>query len=84
MIFSHRLDALFCFYCATQRKNGTLDNDRDIEDAYTNKGFSSWQKAPQCFEEHQQTHYHKSATSYHVVIPTCKDIGEMINEDLVR
>ena len=84
MIFSHRLDALFCFYLCYTTKEWNAGQRSLIEDAYTSKGFSSWKKAPQCFEEHQQTHYHKSAAWYHVVIPTCKDIGEMTNEDLVR
>ena len=75
---------MFCFYCATQRKKGILDSERNIEDEYTSKGFSSWKKAPQCFEEHQQTHCHKSAASYHVVIPKCKDVGEMANNNLVN
>ena len=50
----------------------------------TTKGFSSWKKAPQCFEEHQYTHCHKSAASYHVAIPKCKDVGEMTNNNLVN
>ena len=75
---------MFCFYCATQRKKGTLDSKSNIEDAYTTKGSSSWKKAPQCFEEHQQTHCHKSAASYHVVIPKCKDVGEMTNDNSVN
>ena len=37
VIFSRRLDTVFWFYCATQRKKGTLIKERTIEDAYTNK-----------------------------------------------
>ena len=65
----------FASTCATQRKKGTLCSERNIEDAYTTKGFSSWKKAPQCFQEHQQTHCHKPRASYHVVISKCKDVG---------
>ena len=75
---------MFCFYCSTQRKKATLNNERNVEDAYTNKGFSSWKKAPQCFEEHKQTNFHKGAASYHVVILKCKDIGEMTNDNPVN
>ena len=76
---------MFCFYCATQRKKGTLDSEKNVKDAYTTKGFSSWKKSPQCFEEHQQTqtYCHKSAASYHV-IPKGKDAGEMTNDNLVN
>ena len=84
IFFRHRLDAVFCFYCATQRKKETLVSERNIEDAYTTKGFSSWKKAPQSFEEHQQANCYKSPVSYHVVIPKCKDVCEMTNGHLVN
>ena len=84
IIFPHRLDAVFRFYCATQRKKGILVSERNIEDAYTTKVFSSWKKAPQCFAEHQQTYCHKSPASNHVVIPKCKDLGEMTNNNPVN
>ena len=42
---------------------------------------SLWKKPSYCFEEHQQTHYHKSTASYH---PTCKDISEITNGNLVN
>ena len=53
IIFPDRLDTVFFFYCATQRKKGTMVSERNIGDAYTTKGFNSWKKAPQCFEEYQ-------------------------------
>ena len=84
IIFPQRLDTLFCFFSATQRKKETLDSGRNRKDAYTTKGFSSWKKAPQCFEEHQQTHCHKNAASYHIAIPKCKDVGDMTNHNLVN
>ena len=54
------------------------------EAAYISKGFKSRKKAPKCFEEHHQTRCHKSAATYHVVIPKCKDVGEMTNHTLVE
>ena len=84
IIFPHRPDSVFCFYCATQRKKGIQVSERNIEDAYTTKGFSLWKKATQRFEEHQQLHCHESAASYHVLIPNCKDIGEMTRDNLVN
>ena len=41
-------------------------------------------KTSQCFEEHQQTYCHKSPASYHVVIPKCKDVFEMTNDNPVN
>ena len=75
---------MFCFYCATQRKKGTLGSKRNIKDAHTTKGFSSWKKAPQCFDERQQTHCHKSAASYHVVIPKFEDVGATTKDNLIN
>ena len=74
---------MFCFYFATQRNTVTLVSERNIEHAYTTTEFSSWNKAPQCFKEHQQINCHKSEASYHVVITKCKDVGQMTNGNLV-
>ena len=82
MILLHQIDAMFCFYCATLRKKGTLVSKKNIKDAYTTKGFSSWKKSWQCFKEHQQTHCHRSAALHFVVIPECKDVGEMTKDKL--
>ena len=84
VIFLHTCDAVFCFYCTTRRIKETLVRERNIEDTCTTKAFSYWKKARQCFQEHQQTHCHKSAASYHVVIPKSKDVGEMTNDNLVN
>ena len=46
------------------------------------KGFSSYNKATQGFEEYQQIYCHKSAAAYNFVIR--KDIVEMINDNLVK
>ena len=32
---------------------GNLKDQRAKEDTYINKGFSSWKKAPKCFQAHQ-------------------------------
>ena len=44
IIFPQRHDTVFSLYCATQRKKGILDSERNRKDAYTTKGFSSWRK----------------------------------------
>ena len=86
IIFPQRRDTVFSLYCATQGKKGILDNERNRKDAYTTRDVYTIyfvEKAPHCFEEHHQTHRHKNAASYHVVIPKCKDVGEMTNHNLV-
>ena len=71
----HRLDAVFCFCRTTQSKKWTQVNEGNVEDVNATK---------ECFEEHQQTICHKSAASYHVVLPQWKDVGETTNENLIN
>ena len=75
-----RNDFLLCFYCLAQSKKGTLLAERNKEETYISKGFRSWKKAPKCFEEHQNSHCHRAAASYHVV--QSKDIGVLMNQNL--
>ena len=42
------------------------------------------EKKPTMFRGTSYTHCHKSAASYHVVIPKCKDVGEMTNDNPVN
>ena len=52
------------------------------EDAYIKKGFSLWKKALKCFYEHQNSPCHKTANSYHLVVPRCTDVGESMDNRL--
>ena len=54
------------------------------EHTYTDKGFSLWYKARQCFKEYLQTHCQKIAALYYVVNPECKNVGEVTNDILVN
>ena len=59
-------------------------SERNKETAYTSDGFSSWKKAPQCFDKHQETKCHKSAASMEVVVTKCGNVGEMLSQGVLE
>lgn len=77
-------DSVTCFICATEEKKGNLQSERNKDDAYIKRGFRSWKKAPKCFDEHQRSSCHKTALSYHVLIPQCGDVMEMTIDHLAQ
>ena len=74
---------MFCYYCVTQTKKGNL-NDQRAEEAYINKGFSAWKKAPKCFQAHQESKCHKAAASYQLIVPKCQDVEELLDNQLLK
>ena len=64
---------MFCNYCVVQFRKGNLKDQRAKEDTYITKGFSSWKKALKCFQAHQDSAWHKAASSYQLIIPRCHD-----------
>mgnify|MGYP001801130696 CR=1 FL=1 len=79
-----RTDTVFCHYCVVQEGKGNLKDQRAKEDAYITKGFSSWKKAPKCFQTHQDSTCHKAASSYKLTIPQCHDVGELMDSHLTK
>ena len=77
-------DVLLFFYCHTQEKRGNLTDQRNKEDVYIKKVFSSWKKAPKYFYKHQNSSCHKAAASNHLVVPQCADVGESMDSQLVQ
>ena len=61
---------------------GPWELEQIKEATYTRKRFKWWKKAPKYFEEHQQSKCNTIATVYHVVGPRCKDIAELMRENL--
>ena len=61
---------------------GPWELEQIKEATYTRKRFKWWKKAPKYFEEHQQSKCNTIATVYHVVGPKCKDIAELMRENL--
>lgn len=82
--YNQENDSVMCFICATEEKKGNLRSERMKEFAYISWGFRSWKKAPKCFEEHQASSCHKTALSFHVLVPQCGDVVEMVNDHLVK
>ena len=63
---------------------GTLKDQRNKEQAYISKGFSTWKKAPKCFSNHQESACHLAASAYHLVVPQCPDVGELIDDQITQ
>ena len=63
---------------------GNLKDQISKEDAYITKGFSSWKKAPKCFQIHQDSGCHKTASSYQLIIPQCRDVAELMDTQLTK
>lgn len=82
--FIFRNDCVFCFFCHTQEVRGTIKDQRNKEQTYISKGFSTWKKAPKCFLSHQESACHKTASTYHLITPQCSDVGELIDDQITR
>ena len=64
--------------------SGNLKDQKNKEATYISKGFSAWKKAPKCFYNHQDSACHQASSAYHLVIPQCSDVGEMINSHVTQ
>ena len=73
-----------CFYYHIQEKRGNLTDQANKEDAYIEKGFSSWKKSSKCFYELQNSSCHKGAAWYNLVIPQCANVAESMDSQLVQ
>lgn len=56
-------DAAFCFPCRYFTINSSITKGQNEEDAFTEKVFTSWNKAAHRFKLHQQTKCHVSSVS---------------------
>ena len=61
-------DAVLCYICADQNRQGKCSNVKNKETAFTEDGFSNWKKAIKRFHEHQKSECHISATERHIGI----------------
>ena len=73
-----------CFYCHSQESRGNLKDQKNKDLAYIFKGFTSWKKAPKFFYNHQDSACHQAFSAYHLVIPSCSDVGEMIDNQIIK
>ena len=63
---------------------GNLEDQKNKEPAYISKGFSAWKKAPKCFYSHQDSACHQTSSPYHLIVPQCNDVGEMIDDKITQ
>ena len=75
---------MLCFYCHSQESRGNLKDQKNKDLAYIFKGFTSWKKARKCFYNHQDSACHQAFSAYHLVIPSCSDVGEMIDNQIIK
>ncbi|XP_057290813.1 zinc finger MYM-type protein 1-like [Hydractinia symbiolongicarpus] len=80
--YAENAHAVVCFYCHTQEKRGNLKDQTNKDTAFTSKGFSNWKNALDSFRGHQSSSCHKTASSYHLVLPHCADVGELMDNIL--
>ena len=82
--FLFRNDCVLCFYCHSQEIQGNLKDQKNKEATYISKGFSAWKKAPKCFFNHQDSACHHVSSAYHLIVPQCSDVGEMIDDQITQ
>ena len=69
-------DCVTCFIC---KRHLSKLGDKQVEAAFTIKGFRNWKKAKVTFNEHQKSNSHVAAMTYEVVVPQCGEIRAMTN-----
>ena len=75
---------MLCFHCHSQESRGNLKDQENKDVAYIFKGFASWKKAPKCFYNHQDSACYQASSAYHLVIPSCSDVGEMFDNQIIK
>ena len=67
-------DSVLCFYCHSQESRGNLEDQKNKALAYIFK----------CFYNHQDSACHQAFSAYHLVIPNWSDIGEMVDNQIIK
>ena len=73
---------LWCVSIATPKKTWKFEGSNKQRPAFISKGFSNWKNALVSFRGHQNSSCHKTASSYHLVVPRCADVGELMDNKL--
>ena len=72
-------DSVTCFFC--KRLNLNLLSERCRDETFLKTGYKNWKKATEKFDKHQQSKYRKSALTYEVIVPQCRNALEIIDEN---
>ena len=67
-------------YCMKNVSKLTAEKNKEPESVL----FKNWEKAPECFKDHQSSKYYKGVASLAVIIPSCGDPLSMINQQLAK
>ena len=68
-----------CVFC--KRQNSDWLSERCKEETFLKTGYKNWKKATEKLDKHQQFTCHKSALTYEVIVPQCRNAPEMIDEN---
>ena len=72
-------DSVTCVFCNRQKSN--LLSERCKEETFLKTGYKNWKKATEKFDKHQQSKYHKTALTYELIVPQCRNALDMIDEN---
>ena len=72
-------DSVICFICFNHNIKNNMLSCTKQEPSFTTTGFSSWKKAIECFNKHQDSECHKVALSFHTTVKSCKNIIDTTN-----
>ena len=74
-------DSVTCYNCRRQNKRSNLFAEWSIKDVFLKSGCKNWKKAKEKHDKHQASDCHKAAMIYQIILPTCGDTAEMLNEN---
>ena len=72
-------DSVTCVFCKRQKSNLLLE--RCKKQTFLKTGYKNRKKAIEKFGKDQQSKCHKSALSYEMIVPQCRNALEMIDKD---
>ena len=75
-------DAVLCAYCI--KHFDKLTEERTQELAFISDGFRNWKKSPKSLSEHAKSKPHLAAHHHEIVVPQCRDVGEMLDSNLEK
>ena len=77
-------DAVISYICPNQEFSGNLRSERKEDPVCISKGYSNWKKVIEKFEDHQKTNSHKTAVSFEVTLPLCRDVHVIHDTQILK
>ena len=77
-------DSVICYICANQELKGNLISASNKDYAFISTGFCNWKKATMQFDSHMCSSCHKTALTFHVTVPACKEIEAILSSEVEK